>query len=93
MARGELRKETGLESGRMIYAGHLFEACGYSNQGFHIFLATGLRHGNAALEREEQNLVTRDFALSEVERMIRDGEIKDATTVAAFGLLRLKGLL
>jgi len=25
--------------------------------------------------------------------MIRDGEIKDATTVAAFGLLRLKGLL
>jgi len=25
--------------------------------------------------------------------MIRDGEIKDATTVAAFGLLRLKSLL
>jgi len=25
--------------------------------------------------------------------MVRDGEIKDATTVAAFGLLRLKGLL
>jgi len=25
--------------------------------------------------------------------MIRDGEIQDATTVAAFGLLRLKGLI
>jgi hypothetical protein len=37
--------------------------------------------------------VTQDVALSEVERMIRDGEIKDATTVAALGLLRLKGLL
>jgi len=36
--------------------------------------------------------VTQDFAQSEVERMIRDGEIKDATTVA-LGLLRLKGLL
>jgi hypothetical protein len=36
----------------------------------------------------KQDLVTRDFALSEVERMIRDGE-----TVAALGLLRLKGLL
>ena len=93
MARAELREETGLESARMIYAGHLFEACGYSNQGFHIFLATGLRRGNADLEREEQDLVTREFTLSEVERMIRDGEIKDATTVAAFGLLRLKGLL
>ena len=44
-------------------------------------------------EHEEQDLVTRDFALLEVERMIRDGEIKDATTVASLGLLRLKGLL
>jgi len=25
--------------------------------------------------------------------MIRDGEIKDATTIAVFGLLRLKGLV
>jgi hypothetical protein len=31
--------------------------------------------------------------MSEIERMIRDGEIKDGTTVAALGLLRLKGLL
>jgi len=31
--------------------------------------------------------------LAEVDQMIRDGEIKDATTVAAFGLLRFKGLL
>jgi ADP-ribose diphosphatase len=93
MARGELREETGIDAAQMIYAGHLFEAYGYSNQGFHIFLATGLRHGDADREHEEQDLVTRDFALSEVERMIRDGEIKDATTVAAIGLLRLKGLL
>ena len=58
------------------------------------FRATGLRHGDADREHEEQqDLVTRDFALSEVERMICDGQIKDATTVAALGLLRLKGLL
>ena len=37
--------------------------------------------------------MSQGFLLSEVERMIRDGEIKDATTVAAFGLLQLKGLL
>lgn len=37
--------------------------------------------------------MTRDLALSEVEQMICDGEIKDATTVAALGLLLLKGLL
>jgi ADP-ribose pyrophosphatase len=93
MARGELREETGLEAALMTYVGHLFEACGYANQGFHVFLATDLRHGEANRGREEQDLVTQDFALSEVERMIRDAEIKDATTVAALGLLRLKGLL
>ena len=93
MARGELREETGLDAAKMTYVGHLFEACGYSNQSFHIFLATGLRHGDADREHEEQDLVTRDFVLSEVERMICDGQIKDATTVAALGLLRLKGLL
>jgi len=37
--------------------------------------------------------VTAEFPLSEIERMIREGEIKDGTTVAALGLLRLKGLL
>jgi ADP-ribose pyrophosphatase len=93
MARGELREKTGLDASHMTYIGHLFEACGYANQGFDIFLATGLYHGDASREQEEQDLVTQDFALSEVERMIRDGEVKDATTVAALGLLRLKGLV
>ena len=87
VAHGELREETGLIAARMTYAGHLFEACGYANQGYHIFLATGLRHGDANRGHEEQDLVTANFALSEVERMIRDGEIKDDTTVAALGLL------
>ena len=30
---------------------------------------------------------------AEVEAMLRDGTIRDATTVAAFGLLRLQGRL
>jgi ADP-ribose pyrophosphatase len=93
VARGELREETGLEAEEMVHAEHLFEAYGYATQGYHVFLATGLQPGGAAREHEEQDLATRSFALAEVERMIRDGEIRDAATVAALGLLRLKGLL
>lgn len=94
VARGELREETGLDAAEMLYAGHLFQGYGYSTQGYHVFLATGLRHAESAWrEPEEQDLVTRAFAASEVEQMIRDGEIKDATTVATLGLLRLKSLL
>lgn len=93
VARGELREETGLEADAMLQVGHLFEAYGHSNQGYRVYLATGLRRGYANPDHEEQDLVTQVFPLHEVERMIRDGEIKDATTVAAFGLLRLKSLL
>lgn len=93
MARGELREETGLVAVRMTYAGHLFEAPGYATQGYHVFLATGLQRTEDDREREEQDLVTQEFLLPEVERMMREGEIKDGTTVAALGLLRLKGLL
>jgi len=52
----------------------------------------GDHEGKTAREQEEQDLVTQTFTLSEVEQMVREGEIKDATTVAALGLLRLKGL-
>ena len=54
---------------------------------------TTLQRGHTDLDHEEQDLISRAFPLPEVERMIRDGEIKHATTVDAFGLLRLKGLL
>ncbi len=93
LAKTELREETGLIAGRMLHAGRLFLAYGYSTQAYDIFLATQLEQGDAQLESEEQGLIAQAFGLDEVEAMIRDGEIRDATTVAAFALLRLKNLL
>jgi 8-oxo-dGTP pyrophosphatase MutT (NUDIX family) len=93
LAQRELREETGLEASAMTYAGNLLQGYGYATQAYHVFLATGLRPGPVRLEHEEQGLISRPFALADVEGMIRDGTIRDATTVAALGLLRLKGLL
>lgn len=93
VARAELREETGIEATEMVYAGHLFLAYGYSTQGYHVFLAKGLQHGTPEREREEQDLVSHAFDIHEVEEMMCRGGIKDATTFAAFGLLRLKGML
>ena len=93
VARGELREETGFDAAEIIPVGHLFQGYGYATQGYHVMLATGLRPAQADRDPEEGDLVARAFALAEVERMVRDGEIRDATTVAALGLLRLKGLL
>lgn len=97
-ARHELREETGLAAAALRHAGFLNLAHGTMRQGYDIFLATGLTPdsltgGEAAPELEEQDLVTPTVARAEFERMMIAGEIKDATTVATFGLLRLKGLL
>ena len=93
VARGELREETGLDAGEMIHAGHLFQAGGYATQAFNVYLARNLRRATAALEPTEQDLIARAFPAEHVLDMVRHGEIKDASTVAALGLLRLKGLL
>ena len=93
LARAELREETGLIAGTMVHAGRLFQAYGYSNQAFDLFLATQLQQGPTELDAEEQGLIAKAFDIAEVEAMILDGRIMDVTTVAALGLLRLKGHL
>jgi ADP-ribose pyrophosphatase len=93
VARGELREETGLEAGEIIHAGHLYPAHGYSTQSYDVYLAKDLRRTKTQLEATEQDLVTRAFPLAEVLDMVQRGALKDGTTVAALGLLRLKGLL
>ena len=93
LAAAELREETGLVARKMAHAGHLFLAAAYSTQGYNVFLASDLEQGRAEPDSDEAGLVARKFTLKEFEAMIFDGTIKDATTVAAFALLRIKGLL
>ena len=93
LAASELREETGLEAASMTHVGHLFLAYGYSTQGYDVFVARQLKQLDPRMDAEEHGLVARAFDLRTVEEMIATGLIKDATTVAAFGLLRLKCLL
>jgi ADP-ribose pyrophosphatase len=93
LAKAELREETGLVAGSMVHAGHLFLAYGFCTQGYNIFLASDLQQCEPKLEPEEQGLIARPFSLTEFEIMMGDGTIKDATTIAAYSLLRSKGLL
>jgi ADP-ribose pyrophosphatase len=92
LAAGELKEETGLVADRMEYVGHQFLAYGYSSQGYHIYLATGLTETSKKLDEEEEGLISRKFSLEEFESMIISGVIKDATTVNAYGLAKLKGV-
>ncbi|MBL4927130.1 NUDIX domain-containing protein [Fuscibacter oryzae] len=92
-ARAELREETGLIAGTLRHIGHLFQAPGFSAQGFDVFLATDLTQGQTELEVTESDLIADAFPWPEVQRMIAAGEITDAATIAALGLLLVRGLL
>ncbi len=93
VAAGELAEETGLTAHAFQYAGEFFQGAGYSNQRGHVFLATGLTEGATRREVSEQDMSLHRVPLSQFEDMIRDGEIVDAITIAAFGLLRIKSLI
>lgn len=88
VARGELAEETGLRAGSMTPLGHLFEAYGYSNQGFHVVLATDLTAGEPNLEETEAGLISRWFSEDEVWTLIADGHLKDAASIAALALFQ-----
>jgi len=93
VARGELAEETGFRAGKLTEVGDLFLAVGYSPQRYHVFLAEDLTAGERALEPSEADLITRAFPIADVDTMIATGVIRDASTVAAMALIRLKGLL
>lgn len=91
LARRELAEETGLSAGEMTGLGFLYQANGYASQGFHVFLVTRLTPGERRLEATEAGMQAGAFTVDEFERMLLDGEVKDGPTVAAYGLLRVRG--
>ena len=92
-ARRELREETGLVAERLEVAGSLFLAAGFSTQAYEVVLASG--RGPRPPPRQQGGRGGGARALSPTEgvRMFRDGIIRDATSLAASGLLRLQGRL
>lgn len=89
LAARELREETGLRAEAMTIIGQLDVAPGMSSQRGLVFHATGITEGEHAREHEEQDMRSAWFARTEVERMMRDGDITDAQSIAAYALLLL----
>jgi 8-oxo-dGDP phosphatase len=91
-ARTELAEETGLRAGRLELLARMHYSPGMSSQAFHAWLALDLVRGEAAPEPTEVGLRTRAVTGATFERMVADGEITDAATIAAWGLVRGRGV-
>lgn len=92
LAAAELREETGLQAEELRHLGYLHEAYGFCSQGFHVYLATGLHPGPPARERTEGDMQHRQIPEREFKNLIARGDVVDAPTVAAYGLLLLEDL-
>ncbi len=77
----------------MIYVGYQSLACGYSNQGYYIYLATELTSGANDLDVEEVGLTSKGISVQTFEQLIKDGKVKDATSTTAYLLCKLKNLI
>ena len=81
-ARRELLEETGVTAARLQRLTSIWTTPGFTNEVIHLYLATGLTTGEPSRERDEF-IEVEPQPLSRVLALIRDGEIRDAKTVAA----------
>lgn len=93
VAKRELLEETGLIANRLVYVGFQYLAYGFCSQGYHIYLATELTLSASQLDPEEEDLITKKVSVSVFEEMLRSGVIQDATTLNAYSLIKMKGLI
>lgn len=88
-ARRELEEEAGLRAGPMVRLGAVYNSPGYTDQRTVLFLATDpvpceTRRSGA----EERWMTTERVALADVERLVADGRLLDATTIVGLLLAR-----
>jgi ADP-ribose pyrophosphatase len=77
----ELEEETGYRAGRLEELCAMFMSPGYCDEKIHIFAATGLEQ-SVANPDDDENVAPVEVELDEALRMIDDGRIRDAKTVA-----------
>lgn len=86
----ELKEETGCTAERMEPLTTMFTTPGFTDEVIHLFMATGLTHGEANREADEfVDIVI--MSLSEALALIRTGEIIDAKT--SLGILYAAGFM
>jgi 8-oxo-dGTP pyrophosphatase MutT (NUDIX family) len=89
LARTELREEVGATAARLEHLGHQFASYGYSNQGFDVYLASGLSLFEPDREETEQDMRHQWFSEAELVEMIANGQLQDAHSIAAWALLQV----
>ena len=79
-AERELREEAGCTARTLVRLTAVYTTPGFTDEVIHLFLATGLTRVPTAHE-DDEFMEIHEFRWSEVGRMVRAGEIRDAKTL------------
>lgn len=81
-AKRELSEETGYEAKTWESLGYIFTSPGFCDEKLYLYKATDLICGNAHPD-DGEIIEAYEYKISEVEAMIKNGEINDAKTICA----------
>ncbi len=83
-ARHELQEETGYTADQWKKIGSCYVLNGICRMQMHVFVAEGLHPGTQQLDDSETGMSVRWIPLDDWRRMIREGKISDAESLAAW---------
>jgi 8-oxo-dGTP pyrophosphatase MutT (NUDIX family) len=94
----ELNEETGYTlaaGGGLTYLGHYYTSQGYSDETPHLFLARPVQSTSIGRHQDDGESIVecREFSYKELRKMIAEGVIQDANTLALFARLCAKGFI
>lgn len=78
-AKRELREETGLEAGTIVYLGEMYTTPALIDEIIHLYIATDLTEGKQDLDEDEFINVS-EMKLEDAIEKVMSGEIKDSKT-------------
>jgi ADP-ribose pyrophosphatase len=91
-AKRELLEETGYRADHWRALGIMYPSPGYCDEKQYLFVATGLVPEHVAGD-EDEILEVKGLTAQEVERVIADGALVDAKSIAAYARAKLRGVL
>lgn len=81
-AARELTEETGYSTKNITKLGEIYTSPGFCDEILYLYLALDLTAGNHNREEGEYGMETFEYSLTEVDELIKNGQIVDAKTVA-----------
>ena len=88
----ELSEETGYEADRWEYLGAIATTPGFTNEVIHLYAATGL-HRHAQHTDPDEFIAVEAIPRDKLVPMIEEGLLFDGKSLAALGILSLKGVI